>query len=238
MSGYRSTFNAVTNPAPQTGSYTMILPAPDHLAGTQRSGFAAVSVDRRGAVRITGTLPDGKPLQQRTRLASAGEWPFYVNLYRHYSAPGSILGWLQFEALNRQLPSGTLIWTRPAVRPGETRTVVPIPVVSSHYAAPGPGQRVLNFDEGVVILGGGDLPKPLTNSFTLTEKNKVINTGPGRLNLAFAPNTGLFSGSFTDAVSRRKISFKGAVSQDSNTGEGLFITRDKRTGWVWLGPKS
>lgn len=236
LSGYRCTFHAVTNPAPQAGSYTMVLPAPGNIPGIDGSGFATVRVDGDGTLLLNGTLPDGKPLSQRTRIASAGEWPVYVSLHSQYSKSGSILGWLRFNAGIRDVPGGQLIWTRPAVKPNNTRTVGLVQVLSSAYVVPPPGTPVLDFKEGAIIFSGVDLSQPVTNSFTLAGNSKVTSTSSGRFSLTFARNTGLFSGSFTDPVSRKRYSFKGAVLQESNIGMGLFPAPDKRTGHVWLGP--
>lgn len=58
-----------TNPAPQQGAYTLILPATN-----SGDGFGAVTVDVSGDVTFTGTLGDGTKVTQSAIESEQGQW--------------------------------------------------------------------------------------------------------------------------------------------------------------------
>jgi len=56
----KALFNAVTNPSPQAGRYTMHIPGnPDSAASPGGGGFGTVTVDANGKISLKGTLGDG-----------------------------------------------------------------------------------------------------------------------------------------------------------------------------------
>ncbi len=57
--GDRAGYSATTNPAPQAGRYTAILPGnSDSQSGPAGDGYAALMVDKAGNVRLLGSLAD------------------------------------------------------------------------------------------------------------------------------------------------------------------------------------
>ncbi len=95
-----------TNPAPQTGKYTLLIPGCEN-ASTQPggNGFGAVTVEPSGNVIFSGILGDGTPVTSTSIVSSQGQWPLYASFY---GGNGSILGWLSFT--NESGISGQTGW--------------------------------------------------------------------------------------------------------------------------------
>ena len=94
-----------SNPAPQQGSYTLVLP------GTNSAdGFGSVAVDVSGNVTFGGTLGDGTKVTDSAIESGQGQWPVYVSLY---SGAGMLLGWLEFTNEHPQDIGGMLDWVKP-----------------------------------------------------------------------------------------------------------------------------
>jgi len=71
-----------TIPAPQSGSYTLVIPGSDD-ATSQPGGDGAgtLKVDISGNITFTGTLGDGTKVSQHTFMSKDGQWPLFVSLY-------------------------------------------------------------------------------------------------------------------------------------------------------------
>jgi hypothetical protein len=95
---------STTNPAPQAGTYTLVLPGGDDAsAQSGGSGTGTVTVSDSGDATFSGTLADGTPVTCAGTVSGQGQWPFYLPLP---GGNGSILGWLSFT---NQAASTTLI---------------------------------------------------------------------------------------------------------------------------------
>jgi hypothetical protein len=83
-----------TNPAPQAGNYTLLLPsAEDASVQAGGNGSGTVAVSDSGDVTFLGILGDGTPVTCTGTVCSQGLWPFYLPLSGGNSC---ILGWLSF----------------------------------------------------------------------------------------------------------------------------------------------
>ena len=70
-----------TNPAPQAGKYTLLIPGGDNGAiAPGGNGFGAVTVSETGAVTFNGMLGDGTPVTAASMVSSDGQWPLYASL--------------------------------------------------------------------------------------------------------------------------------------------------------------
>ena len=226
----RATFKAKSNPAPQMGKYTLVLPPGDDPA-TLPGGysFGSLVVDGSGNIKFTGTLGDGTKTAQKTTLSSGGLWPFYVPLY---SGHGSVFGWLTFTNDLVSDIEGPMTWIKlpqptkfyPAGFTNETEAAGSTYVFTK-------GTPVLTFGSGQLSLAGGNL-QSFTNPITLGSDNKVTGTG---INLSVATSSGLFKGTVEDPNTTRKIPVSGAILQKQDAGFGLF-SGTNQTGQVFLGP--
>ena len=99
--------------------------------------------------------------------------------------------------------------------------------IASKYAAPIPGQRVLQLPDSPanlrVTLAGGNVAGFAPFSVTLDRKNIVTGNGGVGFKLILTPATGAFSGSFIDQSTHTLRSFSGSVFQEQNLGSGFFI---------------
>ncbi len=218
LEGGRDVFTTV-NPTPQAGRYTMLLPGVDETSSPAGDGYGTVVVDADGDVHLRGRLADGSVLTQNAALSKNGEWPVCISLYR---GGGLLIGWLQFANDGTNDLAGTVRWikpsqpTSPLYKPGFN---VNSDVIGSRYVAPVGTNKMLNITDGVVVLGGGNLPDS-TNPVTFGPSSRLVNNGTNVLRLVFAPATGLFSGSFRETGTARTYAIKGAVLQRQNYGAG------------------
>jgi hypothetical protein len=228
----RCAFNLTTNPAPEVGKYTLVIPGSNgsHLQPGGDS-FGTVTVDSSGNVSFKGTLSDGSKVSQKAILSEQGLWPFYVTLY---SGNGSMLGWLTFTNQVNNDISGVVDWFK---LPQAASKLYPLgftvesEALGSAYQFQ-PGVRVLNFSTGQVQLDNGNLSQSVTNHISLDASSKV--TGEG-VNLTVTTTFGLFKGSVLNPISGRTIPFNGVVLQKQNLGSGYFIGTSE-SGRIYWGP--
>lgn len=235
MQGYRTPFDRVQNPVPQAGAYTAILSLSEGVPDIAGYGSLFLSIDPGGLVNAQGGLPDSTGFSHQASLGAEGQWPCYVKFQSGKRSSSSIMGWLQVSPDAAETPSGSLTWTRPGGGASSPSTAHVLSVLGAPFVV-SPGQPILQFTRGALVLSGPGLSAPLTNAFLLGEKNKVTPVGPAPVRLTFNSRTGAFSGSTQDPTSGQRLPFKGAVLQPLNEGYGYYLLPDRRTGAVWLGP--
>jgi hypothetical protein len=194
----------------------------DPAAGPGGDGYGAVKVDAAGTARLTGKLADGTTLAQKAPLSKNGEWPLYLALY---SRKGSLCSWVQFDtSLPAASLAGTLNWFKPTVpkglyAPGFTNET---PLTGSSYSPPATKtSRVVAITDGLVVLSGGELSNPITTHVVMSQNNRVTSTNTG-FTFAFTLSSGLFKGTLLNPATAKKISFTGALLQNSDSGAGYF----------------
>jgi hypothetical protein len=240
LAANRSTFNAMTNPAPQAGRYTFAIPPiADSLDDPGGAGFGSVTVTAAGAVQVSGVLGDGTKITQSAILSKDGQWAFYVPLY---SGNGSDFGWQTFFSMpfppGGEDFSGEAKWTKlpqPASKfyPGGFTNLSFLG--GSRYSFTN-GVPILNFTNGLVLLANGDdLAESFSNRIVFAT-NVVINLETNNLIVTITPASGLFKGTVVDPFTGRKLSFQGILVQHMfDAGEGFFLGTN-RTGLFFLGP--
>ena len=108
----RAGFNAKTNPAPQAGTYTWIIPGsgdPNNTQVPQGDSYFTVTVDPSGKVSMKGSLADNTPVTESSVISADGLAPIYIPLY---SGGGQILGWVTFEDTGEQDFGGLINWIK------------------------------------------------------------------------------------------------------------------------------
>jgi hypothetical protein len=208
-----------TNPAPQAGKYTLLIPGSDNASAQPGgNGFGAVTVDTSGHVSLSGTLGDGTPVTSSSVVASQGQWPFYVSLY---GGKGSLLGWLSFT--NDDGISGPIDWFK---LPQATAKLYPggftngTEAIGSIYQYTN-GLPVLGFTNGLLSLLNGDLAQSITNDVALGPD--LPATDRSAIKLTVKTSSGLFHGSVINPETQKPISVKGIVLQNQNCGAGFFL---------------
>ena len=219
----RPVFNAAANAETLAGLYTMIVPGTnDPAAGPGGCGYGTVKVDAAGNVKLSGRLADGTTLSQQAPLSKNGEWPLYLSLY---SRKGSLCSWVQFDtSAPATRLAGTVNWFKPTVTKGlyPAGFTNQTGLAGSAYAPPATRtNRVAAITNDVVIASGGELSGPLTNQVAMSQDNKVTSTNAG-FTFSFTLSSGLFKGSFLNPATAKKVSFAGALLQNSHSGSGYF----------------
>jgi hypothetical protein len=236
--GYRAVFTAPGPPATNfQGKYTFLLPgSPDPAVSPPLSGAGTLTVNRSGNVAVRATLGDGKAVAQTAAMASNGQWPFYASMY---SGKGSVFGWLTLLAADTNDVSGSLLWTRPAdphVLLYPTGFTNETECFGSRYIIPPLNTPVLAISSGLVLLDGGNLAPPITNSITLDSRNKFdIPPSAASLNLNLSPSAGTFRGSFLHPQTGKRVQVQGVVLEKQDLGAGFFLG-PTQSGKVYLSP--
>jgi hypothetical protein len=100
----------------------------------------------------------------------------------------------------------------------------------SRYAIPPTiDDRVLNFEDGLVVFTSDDPARQIVNEVTLLPRARVVNQSENRLLMNFNLPWGRFVGWVGDPDAGRARHFKGAVLQKANIGGGFFYG-DTETG--------
>jgi hypothetical protein len=208
-----------TNPAPQAGLYTLVLPGTNSPSQPGGNGFGTVTVTTSGAVTFSGTLGDGTKVMQSANESEEGQWPLYIPLD---SGNGMLLGWLTFTNEADRDIDGMLSWFKPSQ---PATTLYPAGFTNVVEAAGSAyldtkGEPVLNLTDGYVLLEDGGLTQSISNQFALGANNVV--TGSDKLSLTITPTTGLFKGTTTNSAGAT-VSFTGAIFQKQTNGFGQFL---------------
>jgi hypothetical protein len=229
LRGDRALFNAVTNPAPHAGNYTLVLPGNASGGAPDADGWGTLKVSTAGLGLGAGSLPDGTKFRYKAPISKSGAWPLYAPLYL---GKGSLIGWLQFDT-NAPLDdvTGWIASFKPA-QPGTQFYPAGFTnlsaLIGSRYIAPTSStDPVLAMTDGVLTLSGGNLSQVWANEFVLEENNCVSNTSTNRMTVTISLASGLFQGTFLDPGLNRTVSFSGALLQKSTRGAGFFLGTDQ-----------
>jgi hypothetical protein len=234
LAAYRAAYNSKTNPAPQTGKYTMVIPGAQTDSSGQPGGDspAVISVLSSGRVRFAAALADGSRASQGALVFPNGQWPLYVPLY---SGGGSLIGWMNFTNHSTNDLSGLVSWIKPPqptatfYRDGFTNE---IETLGSLYQF-AKGAPILDFDSGQLSFANGNLPGGFSHHIAFQTPNHA--TGTNNATLSILNGTGLFRGTVPNPDTGAKVSFIGVVLQGQDSGFGYFFGTDK-SGRVFLGP--
>jgi hypothetical protein len=209
------------------GNYTLAIPGSGdsaHFPGGD--SYAAVSIASSGKLKMTGSLADSTKFAQSAVAAMNSQWPLYVSLY---GGQGQLLGWL---TVTNSSISGNVNWIKNAIANAK---VYPNgfdfdseAVGSIYNPAATPS---INFNSGVLILSGADLPSPITNVVTV---NGTSASGPN-VTLNLSASKGTFKGSFTMPPGKTKTAFNGVFLPNQNFGAGYFLGSGQ-SGSVFLSP--
>jgi cyclophilin family peptidyl-prolyl cis-trans isomerase len=232
LSADRSYFDAKTNQATRfVGSYTMVIPG-TNVPGGAGDGFASITIDKSGKVKVTGYLADGTAFTQTSPLSQYGRCPLYANFL---GGRGAVSGWLSFVGPTGDTITGSVLWQKPAAgKILSSGITAQSTAIGGRYTKPLVGYPVLNLADTSLTFSGASLAVPVTNSVTLGANNKIANHGPANATLTLTLPTGLFKGTVKLPGSLTTFQMKGAVVQNQTNASGFFLTPDQ-SGRVVLG---
>ena len=207
-----------THPASLAGAYTVVAQPDEGVMGV---GVGTASVDSSGNVTWSVTLPDATSLSGKTTLSKAGAWPIYA---APYSSKGLVTGWMQFGSNAAAGFSGGSVWTKPSgvSAPYMSGLTNGVTVTGGLYKAPPSGFHA--FGNSKIVLNGGGLSTPITNSVTWGADNKIVSEkSSAPVKLSLTSSTGLFKGTVTDPTTGKTVSFQGVIFEQNNAGLGFFL---------------
>ena len=206
-----------TNPAPQAGKYTVLIPGGNGPTQPAGNGFGSVVIAPSGAVTFTGFLGDGTAANCSSLISASGVWPFYVPLY---GGQGSILGWFGFDT-NNNISAQTGWFKLPVAGakyyPGGFTNNAQAIGSSYHFTN---GSPVLDFTQAQITLTNGDLAEGITNLIVMTPGAAPTALG-GKL--TFKTAAGMFTYTTANPETGKTIAVSGIVLQNQNLGGGYFL---------------
>jgi hypothetical protein len=225
---------AAGSSAKEAGRYTVLL-APSATEPTlpAGSGYAALVIGRNGVATLAGRLADGTAFSSSGPLVSGNTAGVNQLIVYADSAGFRLAGPLAFETLATSDCDGALQWNRLPSRSAYYGAgfSTSLAVAGARYTAPSRGVAALPLNGTglyTVNLGTSTGSVAITETVMLTNSNRFIDQGSdysAKLAIALSSSTGLFTGSFVDAGSRKRIGFTGAIYQNaaSPSGGGYFL---------------
>jgi hypothetical protein len=162
-------------------------------------------------------------------------WPLFVPLY---GGQGLLWSFISFtNSPQGNLLGGDLTWVKTNLAKAKfypNGFTVETNAWGSFYQNPGAGQNPLNIASANLVLIGGGLSQPVTNSVTFTG-NKGTSSNGGKLSLTFSPGTGIFSGRVAAQGLPKAIVYNGVALQVTNYAAGFFLG-SSQSGRATVGP--
>lgn len=262
MNAYHVLYNAVTNPAPQAGSYTVLLPGnPSYPASPQGTGYATLTVTEGGSVTMTGVLADGTAFTDGTYLTGGAsyytgvaQFPVWAMVKAGNTFTGAtITGAMTFEDVtNVSDCDGTLNWNKPAQAPTAPAFYrsgfnTNLTAIASRYLAPPAGVMALDLvgttPNATVQLSLGGMASAITKSVTVglggnATSNSVTVTAPAADNLAMSIDAthGTFSGSFTSTYANPTAANPAASTTAKRYFFGALFHKQNIAGGYFISP--
>ena len=221
VTALRDNFSAGATAAPEQPVYTM------KLTGTssglpQGIGYAAITVDAAGNVRMTGRTGDNIPFSFSSVLSDAGAWPFYISLY---NSTGYLGGTLTFEPAGNL--DGTLYWLRPGNGGigGYSQGFAGYVAAAGYpYIAPSRGDAAILLGpqhQGTITFSGGILSGTLQAPLSIGPTGSFVVGGSSGIKLSLQSTTGVFSGTVDIGLSK-PAPYYGVLLQSLDAGFGFF----------------
>ena len=209
----RAAFNSKNaTPSDWIGKDTLLLTTGTNSSVPAGDIYGSVTVSKAGAVQWSGTLPDGSKITQNSALSKDGVWPLYA---APFGGSGSLLGWMQFTNGSNSNIEGSAVLIVPAGKSGLF-----------------PNGLTNNLDAAGSSLTGGIAGPARTRSTIAFDGTSLVNgvtifgksgqSTNSTLKLSVNVKTGLFTGSVVDPDNSQKLSFQGALLEQSGIGGGFF----------------
>ncbi len=242
-------------PAPQTGLYTLAMPAPVSTNISAEPGgdaYASLIVANTGKITGTLVLPDTTITTFSGQLSRKAEWSLHRSLY------GTTGGYLAGKITFRDLPGlsdldGQWRWMKPNTLPTSLTYPggfnVTRQVIGSRYITPPVNQRSLltltntNYNAWL-RLSGPDLSTLTTVTLTSVDRtvtwstaDKILYYGPDTATLTFTRTTGLLTGTYADLANKVSVKVGGILLQKQNRITGNYSASGK-SGLLIMSPRS
>jgi hypothetical protein len=226
-------FNRLTNPSPFAGTFTMLLPLNEDLGAgfPGGDGYGPVSITTDGRIRALLVLGDGTRVTQTGLVSEDGEWLFYKAVYRTGMLAGSLIFGEIFDVSDF---NGLLQWLKPANsrdRLYPNGFQIQQTAVGAVYDKPDRGEfamdslTVATDNLAVFLTGGGveNLPAVIPATWAKTNRVTYVKSAREAFSFVVTSKTGAVRGSFSDPVTKVRVSFGGVIYQKQNLISGAFV---------------
>ncbi len=230
-----------SNRAPQEGSYTLVMTAPENVDITAEPGGDACAILKvNHLARCTGTLllPDSAKTTFSGHVSRSGEWSLHRALYGN-PVRGFVAGKVTFREIDGVSDlDGLWRWVRqsgalpssPAYQGG---FAVTRPVSGARFQPPAKNQRAWSGLDNAwhniwARLAGPNLATiapaltGLDRAATWSSANKIVYHGPDQLQAKFNPRTGWVSGTYNDKPRGVRQPFGGVLLQAQRLVSGHY----------------
>jgi YVTN family beta-propeller protein len=214
-----------TNPAPQAGRYTTLLPVGDTEALGLGVGYGSFSVSKGGGVVGAGVLGDGTAFALSAAILDGDYVVLNVPLYRKKGALGGLLRFRDAAGISDL--DGIVSWIRPATTSlfNPAGFSVTRSWQAARYVPPVSGTNVFAFTSAELSLEADHLTPIDPVAITLGLNNSLTpGTNSVGLLATLSAKTGVFRGSFLVPGNPKPIKWKGVVQSKRQRAEGLFKT--------------
>lgn len=209
---------------PFAGKYTMLFLGSGDPTNTKLplgDGYAVVTVDNQGRLKLKGSLADGTKITQTTTVSADGQWPLFIPLAK---GQGQILGWQTFASTGIRDVGGSLSWIQLPYAKAKAYpagfTLQTVAVGSRYDSTQSP---VTGFSSGRLMLSGSTLASPIVESVSVDSRNKVSLSGDRKQSLKLKSKQGLLNGKVLDPATGDKIKFNGVILQKQSVASGYFL---------------
>ncbi len=244
FSNYHAAYSA-SNPAPQAGYYTMLLPAvnPTSSSIPSGTGYATLTVSESGAVALAGVLADGAKISDGVYITGSAtpfvnQFPVYIPL--GYKTVGSLVGSMAFEDVPGMSDcDGSLTWQKPAQTAAglyKAGFATTLSAVASLYSPPPAGALALDLpiasSNATVTLSEPDFASTLSHDVTLgisptlpgTDGVTVTSPSADALTMSVKTKSGVFSGTFVNPLTNKATKLQGVLLYKQSIAGGYFLS--------------
>jgi hypothetical protein len=245
MLGDRLIWDKRTNPptallgSDGKGRYNIVVPGSTNAAiEPAGDAYQLATLKKDGMIGSSGRGADFlKPAIKSVPagISKNGAWPFFAPAYPYFRTSGNtsvkktegeVIGWL---ALTNDTVTGDLIciktfWTNRLYAGGFTNMKT---VIASSYIKPVGGDPIFPATNGALTIAGGNVPAPMTNSWTLYGVNTLVATNGSAedVHLRIAIGKGEVTvWNFRNPATPQKVTKgKAVVLQTLNEIRGVFL---------------
>ena len=219
LPGYSANF-----PTTIDGANLMVMPGfDDSTAGPAGDSIFNIVISPAGIASFTGYLADNTAVSQANTISIDGYCPVYIPL--DGSDHGLLIGWVDFtgDSIDSVSTNSTLAWLCKAgattLYPnGFTNSAMPQASTYDSTLA-----NLLGSTTGTVILSGGNLDAPITNTVTISGNTVTVDpSATNGLSLFINSSTGELLGSFLSPGNHTNY-VDSAILQGVNVAPGYFI---------------
>jgi hypothetical protein len=206
------------------GQFTFSILDTQSSAAPAGDGFAIVKIDKKGRLKMSGTLADGTKISQSTMISQTlTNWPLYVSLYGN---KGLLVGWVTVPGSTVAVSSNAVFWVKPQSSRAEGFSVETA-IIGSQYDKSIKAADAMTTTNLLTVASA--LPDPsmtITNSAALVSRAVIKSTGGLPASFVFSQSSGIVSGHAVIEAGGRPATFRGVLLQSAAIIRGYYKISD------------